>query len=160
MYYTGKAIEIAKKAHKGQLYGDRDYFDCHILGVTENVMESRWFKDLSDVGKEIEFILVSLLHDVVEDSDTSLEYLKKIFGTTVSDAVEAISKGKDEEYDCYLERVKGNDIARLVKLEDIRFNLKNVLSDINIGSQNPKLFRLKAKYEKANKFLNIEEKES
>ena len=67
--------------------------------------------------------IVALLHDTVEDSFVSLSLIEKKFGTLIRDAVDAITKRPNEDYDTYLERVKCNDLAKRVKLVDIYHNL-------------------------------------
>jgi len=68
--------------------------------------------------------IVALLHDVVEDSDLfTIEYLRSEFGDTIVDAVDALTKRVNEPYVEYLERVKSNELARRVKVEDIKHNL-------------------------------------
>lgn len=148
-----KAFVLAKEKHEGQMYSNEPYFDFHIMGVVHNVIE---LLDFFGIGKgyiKDEMITVALLHDVVEDSDVTVEYIEDNFGSDVAFAVDAITKRDGEDYDDYLKRVDVNPLAKLVKLEDIRFNLGRVLIEIAEGDKNPKLQRLKAKYEKANKFL-------
>lgn len=148
-----KAFLLAKEKHRGQKYSNEEYFDCHVVGVVHNVLE---LLDSSGVSKgrfRDRLIIVALLHDVVEDSDVTVEDIEEGFGSLISSAVDAISKRDGENYDDYLERVDSNALARIVKIEDIRFNLGNVLIELAEGNENPKLGRLKIKYEKANNFL-------
>jgi (p)ppGpp synthase/HD superfamily hydrolase len=112
-------------------------------------------KAVADHGEEYE--IVGLLHDIVEDTEVSLEFLRDAgFSNNVVEAVDAITKRKDkdgeiEEYENYLARVKSNKIARIVKLADIEHN-----SD---ASRLPEELRkaheghLK-KYQKAKKYLS------
>lgn len=63
--------------------------------------------------------IVALLHDIVEDTKCTLEFIRKEFGDEIADAVDAITKRDGESYLAYLNRVRSNDLAREVKYADI-----------------------------------------
>ena len=111
-YFLWKAVELAKAAHRGQT--DRagiDYFEGHVCTVAKGV----------DSPKEK---TVAFLHDVVEDTDCTLDGLRgNGFSEEIVEAVDAITKRKGEPYRGYLERVKGNDLARAVKISDLLHNM-------------------------------------
>ena len=66
---------------------------------------------------------VALLHDVVEDSDYTLEDLKSMgFPTEVTDAVALMTHAPEVPYMDYVAKIKENPIARAVKLADLRHN--------------------------------------
>ena len=68
--------------------------------------------------------VVALLHDIVEDTEISLDYLRDCgFTETIIEAVEAITRRSGEPYNEYLCRVKKNELAREVKIEDLLDNL-------------------------------------
>jgi (p)ppGpp synthase/HD superfamily hydrolase len=73
---------------------------------------------------------VALLHDVVEDSPNAaladLDAIKKRFGSTVSAAVDAMTKRDGEAYELYLQRVRDNPIACAVKIADIAHNTSRI----------------------------------
>lgn len=156
-----KAFALAKEKHEGQKYGDKKYFDHHVIGVLNLVNEQL---DLnSDIGLTPQmfdiFQCVALLHDTVEDSDITVEEIRKEFGDHIADAVYAITKKDEEDYNKYLMRVLVNPISLFVKLQDIKFNLKQVEKEIENGgkadSSEDKLYRLRNKYLKADGFLRI-----
>lgn len=66
-----------------------------------------------------EEIVVAWLHDTVEDTDLSLEEIEKMFGKKTAEAVEAITRRKEEQWDNYINRVSQNIIARHVKISDL-----------------------------------------
>lgn len=66
--------------------------------------------------------IVAMLHDVVEDSDYTLEAVAYDFGPRVTEAVDALTKRKGERYDAYLARVSANPLAKSVKLADLADN--------------------------------------
>lgn len=109
-----KALIIAEKAHEGQKdKAGKNYFG-HPLRVSD-----RFYKE--------EERCVAMLHDVVEDTDVTLEQLREEgFGDVVIEAIDAITRREGEEYGQFIERVKENPIALRVKIEDLKDNL-NVL---------------------------------
>lgn len=130
---------MAKKAHAGQRdSAGKDYFAGHILTV---------FKLVG--ANPVELGLAAILHDVVEDSDITVEDIRREFGDKVATAVDALTHRKGVHYEAYLRRVAANPIARRVKLADLKHN-----SDIS-RIPNPTPFHLARleKYKKAIAFL-------
>lgn len=68
--------------------------------------------------------IVAMLHDTVEDTAVTLHLIEVVFGQTVAEVVDALTRRKDEQYSDYIERVRSNWHARQVKLLDIRDNLR------------------------------------
>ena len=68
---------------------------------------------------------VGYLHDIVEDTSVTLDTIENLFDKTIRDAVDAITKRKEESRADYLARCSTNKIARLVKLHDAMFNATN-----------------------------------
>ena len=67
--------------------------------------------------------IVALLHDIVEDTDVTVSDLKNLkFSKEVIEAVDVITKKKDQEYFSYLKLIKDNSIAKKVKIEDLKHN--------------------------------------
>jgi (p)ppGpp synthase/HD superfamily hydrolase len=88
--------------------------------------------------------LVALLHDLVEDTDVSVETIAGHFGWQVADAVDAISRREGELYlQEYIPRVKKNPHAHIVKVHDLNENLSRDGKD-----------SLKERYRKALELLN------
>lgn len=56
-------------------------------------------------------------------TNISIEDIRINFGSTVSDAVLALTRKKDEPFKEYLRRIKANPVARAVKLEDIKYRI-------------------------------------
>ena len=104
------ALDIARKAHNGQVdKAGRPYIN-HPVAVASMVN--------TDDEKTVAY-----LHDVVEDTVVQLDDLKAFgFGTHIVEAVDAISRRKGESRDDYLKRVRGNSLARVVKLADLKHN--------------------------------------
>ncbi len=67
--------------------------------------------------------IVALLHDIVEDTEVTIPDLKNLkFSKEVIEAIDVITKKKDQEYFSYLKSIKGNSIAKKVKIEDLKHN--------------------------------------
>lgn len=72
---------------------------------------------------EIEQI-IAVLHDVVEDSDVTLEGIEKAgFQSSIISALDCLTKRKNEEYMDFIVRVSCNELARKIKLEDLKDNM-------------------------------------
>jgi (p)ppGpp synthase/HD superfamily hydrolase len=68
--------------------------------------------------------IVALLHDVVEDTGFTIDDLIDMgYNKNITDAVDAITKRRDESWNNYIDRVSKNKIARKVKIEDLKDNL-------------------------------------
>ena len=104
------ALAIAKKAHAGQVdKAGVDYIQ-HPLYVASQV-------------KTEQEKAVALLHDVLEDSDiTAADLLAYGLSNEVVTAVQTLTKKKRQSYQDYLEKVKSNNLARVVKLADLKHN--------------------------------------
>lgn len=68
--------------------------------------------------------IVALLHDVVEDTDTTFEEVESYgFSQNVIDALKLLTHTNDVEYEDYIRNISTNDLARKVKLADLRHNM-------------------------------------
>ena len=133
-----KAYEIAKKAHLGQIDKAGEDYIKHPKKVASFV-------------KTDEEKAVAYLHDVIEDTELTLEDLREYgFSEEVLKAVDVITKKKGQDYQTYLNSVKENKLARVVKLADLRHN-----SDLNrLINITEKDIERKEKYQRAIDFLN------
>nr|WP_248628950.1 HD domain-containing protein [Enterococcus cecorum] len=135
-----QALAIAKDAHKGQVdKAGVDYIQ-HPLFVA-SLVEGELAKT------------VALLHDVVEDSDWTLEDLRKEgLPEEVVQAVGILTKKRNEKYEEYILRVKQNPLARQVKLADLKHN-SDLSRLANVTDRDRKRV---AKYQKAIAYLSEE----
>ena len=133
-----KAYEIAKKAHLGQVDKAGEDYIKHPEKVASFV-------------KTDEEKAVAYLHDVIEDTELTLEDLCEYdFSKEVIEAVDIITKKRGEDYQSYLNSVKKNKLARAVKLADLRHN-----SDwTRLAKVTEKDIKRKEKSQKAIDFLN------
>ena len=103
--------------------------------------------------KDEDCCVVALLHDVIEDSDYTLEDLKQAgFSPKQLEALQLLTHSDDEDYFDYILRIKTNPIAKKVKLADLKHNSDLDRFDVISGEV---LIR-HAKYVKARKMLNDE----
>jgi (p)ppGpp synthase/HD superfamily hydrolase len=64
------------------------------------------------------------LHDVIEDTEYTLEDLRKAgYSQKILRSLDYLTKRDGEEYDQFIKRVKRNPLARKVKIADIEDNL-------------------------------------
>ena len=106
---TCEAMKIAYAAHHGQVDKGGIPYIFHPMHLAEQ-MDDEYST------------CVALLHDVVEDTDVTLEQLAAIFPGPVIHAVSLMTHGKDEPYAEYVARVATDPIAKKVKLADLRHN--------------------------------------
>lgn len=112
------ATWIAEHAHCGQFRWD---------GVTPFVEHP---KAVARSLEGVAYKCVALLHDVVEDTEMTLQDLLDIgVEKHIVDAVDAITHRDDEDYFGYLQRVKKNVLARVVKIADIKNNLESIVKN-------------------------------
>ena len=78
-----KAYHYAEEKHKKQLRKSGEPYIIHPLAVAEIVVE---------IGLDTDAILAALLHDCLEDTDASFDELVKLFGRTVAELVEGVTK--------------------------------------------------------------------
>ena len=112
------ANNLAQHFHRGQKYGEWDYFEYHLRGVVDLLSEV----SLAPVNEDI--IAVALLHDILEDTSCTYETLENIFGFDVADAVSILTKMQGEPIEQYLFGVCSNHTARIVKFADSLFNYR------------------------------------
>jgi (p)ppGpp synthase/HD superfamily hydrolase len=105
------AISIALRAHKGQLDKGGNPYILHPLAVMNRV-------------ETIEEKIVAVLHDVVEDSDITLEHLKaEGISEEIVEAIRLLTRSKEDSYEEFIEKTKMNRISRKVKIADIKENM-------------------------------------
>jgi hypothetical protein len=105
------AVALACRVHAGQVDKSGKPYILHPL---------RLMLKFEGVDEQV----VSVLHDVVEDGDVTLDDLRAM---GVSDAavaaIDCLSKREGELYEDFIARIKPNDLARRVKIADICDNL-------------------------------------
>lgn len=107
---TRKAVNIAFRAHEGQMDHSGYPYILHPIHLAEQ-METE------------DTCVVAMLHDVVEDTEVSLADLQAAgFTEPQLEAVRLLTHEKGVPYMDYVRNLKDNEIARIVKLADLRHN--------------------------------------
>jgi (p)ppGpp synthase/HD superfamily hydrolase len=127
------AIWIALNAHEGKLDKAGNPYVMHPLRVAIK---------LNDEDE----IIAAFLHDVVEDSDITINDLKKSgFNDNIIKIVQLMTKNDDDNYDDYISRIKEFAPAVRVKLADLEDNM-NLM---RIKKPEPEDYKRIEKYKKA-----------
>lgn len=136
---TKKAMLTAYNAHHGQYDKAGVPYICHPLHIAGQM-------------KDEVTTCVALLHDILEDTNVTLDMLEKEFPKEVTEAVVLLTHEKVVTYEEYLRRVKENPIACQVKVADINHNSdESRLSGLDITEEKREYFR--NKYKKAREIL-------
>lgn len=124
-----EAFELAREAHKSQKRKTGEPYILHPIAVA-NIAAEELMLDANPV-------IAAFLHDVVEDTDYTVEDIKARFGEDVASLVDVLTKHKKEEYveskqiDNYrkmLDSIQYDVRALLVKLADRLHNMRTLSS--------------------------------
>ena len=111
------AIDFATAAHKGQKRKSGEPYIIHPLAVANTLIE--W-------GMDIDSVIAGVLHDTIEDTDTTVESIETLFGHDVAflvDGVTKVSKARSGMQDLanYLPQTKDNLSKLLIAVgQDVR----------------------------------------
>jgi (p)ppGpp synthase/HD superfamily hydrolase len=106
-----KVLAFAYEKHKGQV--DKSGVDYILHPITVSLY------CVSDSAK-----IVALLHDVLEDTDATIDDIVKLDLTKEEiEAIKLLTKPRKEDYMHYVKRVAENPIAREVKMCDLQHNM-------------------------------------
>jgi len=108
-----KASGKAYDAHKGVCRRSGEPYICHPLAVARLVL---------DLGMDTESIAAALLHDVVEDTPTTIEQIKSSFGEEVALLVDGVTK---------LTKIQFSNIEEL-QAENLRKMLLAMSRDVRV----------------------------
>lgn len=78
-----EAFLVAADAHEGVVRKSGEYYIFHPLAVAHT---------LAKLHMDVDTICAALLHDVIEDTDVSKKELSELFGKTVADLVDGVTK--------------------------------------------------------------------
>jgi (p)ppGpp synthase/HD superfamily hydrolase len=141
-----QAFRYAALKHRQQTLADgvTPYF-VHVVRVC-------WIlRDLFQI-KDTATIVASILHDVVEDTNTSLEEIDELFGKTIAQYVDLLTKDptlpkrqRDRDYDEKL--LNAPETVQIAKLADLYDNLSRRIGTTRLPSTIKNARRLVAKFE-------------
>ena len=119
-----KALEFASERHKGQLDDQgRPYFFAHIVQV---------YGILIDVSDDTEVLCAGLLHDILEDTETTYEELRKLFTPNIAEIVKIVTHSEEGKFFLDLKTTEVYNLlfhkAVLVKFADRLSNLSRMES--------------------------------
>ena len=111
---TRKALSICYEAHKDALDKSGAPYVFHPFHLAEQMQD------------EITTV-VALLHDVIEDTDYTLQMLREEgFGEDVLEALRLLTHSDDvkteADYMAYVAKIRENPVARAVKIADLEHN--------------------------------------
>ena len=107
---TKKALKLCFEAHKNQTDKSGLPYVFHPFHIAEQMPDEKT-------------TIVALLHDVIEDTSYTIQDLRDLgFDEEVLDALALLTHDKNVPYTDYVAKIKGNPIARTVKLADLRHN--------------------------------------
>lgn len=105
------AIALAVKAHAGATDRSHQPYILHPLRVMLGV-------------EATEDRIVAILHDVIEDTDYTLDDMREMgFSEAIVAALDAVTRRDEETYEEFIERIALDPLAVRVKLSDLRDNM-------------------------------------
>lgn len=104
---------VARDAHEGQFRSSGEPYITHPVAVSYILAEMRL---------DYETLAAALLHDVIEDTDTTQEDLAEMFGETIAELVEGVSK---------LDKLKFRD-RKEAQAENFRKMVMAMVQDIRV----------------------------
>ena len=107
---TKAAMKLCFEAHKEQIDKSGLPYVFHPFHLAEQM-------------KDEDTTIVALLHDLIEDTDHTLEELRALgFGEYIIEAIALMTHDDNVPYMEYVATIKSNPIAKEVKLADLRHN--------------------------------------
>lgn len=122
-----EAILLATEAHKGQLRkGSKLDYICHPMEVLQI---------LTVMQADNPLLIAGVLHDVVEDTQISLEKIEELFGREVAELVAGHTEDKTQEWKVrkmdMMNRVRtGDRQLKMLVMADKVSNLRSIASDL------------------------------
>jgi len=134
-----KIMPLVYNLHNGQKDKSGVPYIYHVIHVAEQM------------NTEDETI-VALLHDTLEDTGLNPNYIKDNWGEHILEAVKLLTHKKNEPYLDYIMKIKDNQLARKVKIADLKHNMDLT----RIANPADKDFKRVEKYKKALEILESE----
>ena len=107
---TKKALKLCFEAHKNQVDKSGIPYVFHPFHLAEQMTTE-------------ETTIIALLHDLVEDTDYTIEDLINMgFDKAITDAIALMTHDDDVDYMDYVRIIKENPIAKTVKMADLKHN--------------------------------------
>lgn len=107
-------IDFIKVKHGNQTRKHGTPYYLHPVSVSACLAKKGFTRD---------YLIAALFHDLLEDTDTTYEEILHISSPEIAEAVRLVTKEDGYDMKEYIERIKQNPIARMVKLADRWHNL-------------------------------------
>ena len=134
---TKKALCIAYKAHEGQVDKTGIPYIFHPFHLAESMTDEN-------------STIVALLHDVIEDTDWTIDDLEKEgFNEDILTALKLMTHNPPEPYMDYISRLSTCPVARQVKLADLYHNSDQT----RVENPDEKMLKRWEKYDRAIQLL-------
>ncbi len=136
---TNDAIKLMFDKHKNQVDKQGIPYVFHPWHVAESMLDEKR-------------TTVALLHDIIEDTDMTLDNLIKMgFPNDVVEAINIMTHKDGEDYSSYIERIATNDIAIDVKIADLTHNMDITrFADVSVDKNSLPKYQI---YEKSLEYL-------
>ena len=135
---TKKALKLCFEAHKEQKDKSGMPYVFHPFHLAEQMQDE-------------DTTVVALLHDIVEDTEYTIEDIAAMgFHARVVAAIALMTHAEDVPYMDYVAKIKDNPIAKAVKLADLTHNSDMTRLDVVDEKAKARI----EKYAKALRFLN------
>ncbi len=126
--FIKRAYFLAKEAHQGVRRRSGEPYLLHPIAVAKIVIE--------EIGLGVKSVVASLLHDVVEDTDYTVEDIERIFGPKIASMVDGLTKmsgvfnadtSEQAEYFRKVLLTLSNDVrVILIKIADRLHNMRTL----------------------------------
>lgn len=139
IYWTNKkAMKLAYNKHHHQFDKAGYPYFAHVLHIAERMNTE-------------EETIAALLHNILEDTEVSQKEIEDLgFNQDIIEAIKLLTHKNYIPYMEYIENLKSNDLARKIKIQDLKHNLDTSRIDSNITDLDLKRIE---KYNKALKYL-------
>ncbi len=114
LYNINKAFCIALEAHNNVFRKSGDPYICHSISVAKICV--------SEIGLGITSIICSLLHDCIEDSNITFNYIKDIFGEEKANIIDGLTK---------ISKIFNNDINKF-QVDNFRKMMLSISNDFRV----------------------------
>ena len=136
---TKQALKLAFECHKEQTDKSGMPYIFHPFHLAEQMDDEK-------------STVAALLHDVVEDTEITLDDLETMgFDQDIIPVLKLLTHDKNVEYMDYVNQIKTNSIAKKVKLADLKHN--SDLTRFSPGEINEKVLKQQEKYLNAIRIL-------
>lgn len=137
---TERAMRLAYRAHNGQVDKAGVPYIFHPIHLAEQMTTEAC-------------VCVALLHDVVEDSDVTIEDIAALFPAEVTEAVRLLTHDENVPYLDYVRALRANPLARTVKLADLAHNSDESRLRDAVAHEPASVAKRRAKYDAARAIL-------